>query len=404
MQVREKNISTKQRSNKEYTVRRAEDGDVPKIVSLLERYVTTRKASQRYEWIYKRNPQGEANTWLACETSQGDIVGFTSIFAREFFLGGNIVTGGIGFDAFVRPDFRRRGIALALHRASRADMIKGEVPFQFMCGPPVPANLSALIKAGSQIIGNIRYLSLPLNTDGLLSMLHQHDKGISKVISKISLIDKSLNYLRKTITGRDQVNVHIVKGIDRRFDILWDELKTEFNVIGRRDAEYLNWRFLENPVCWQQILEFEQHGHLLGWAVLEFSSRGCMLVDYLLPLDKKTGGQTIKALINYVADKGYSRITMRFNLKSPYRKLFLHHGFLPGWSCEEFQVLNRVEATKSEPQLQSLYNWHFNNGDLNPEAAPWSENSAPQTVWTDSNFVTTNWPERSSELILETQS
>src|SRR5579884_538633 len=148
-------------------VRRAEPRDEARLIALLERHVTTRNAAARFDWLYRRNPAGPAVTWLALEPGHGDIVGWTTIFPRDFYIDGRMVPGSVGCDAFVLPEHRRRGIAVALHRASRAAMVHGEVPFRFMCGPPVPNKLSALVKAGSRVVGEMRYLGLPLTARGV---------------------------------------------------------------------------------------------------------------------------------------------------------------------------------------------------------------------------------------------
>lgn len=283
----------KLRQKFQYIISRAEKQDEESLIQLLEKYVTTQRASQRYQWIYQRNPQGEATCWTAREPINGEIVGFTSIFTRDFLVAGEMVKGGIGFDAFVRPDHRRRGIVLALHRASFEDMQKGEVPFKFMCGPPVRANLDALVKAGSRIVGGLRYMGLPLNTRGILKMLHLSSANWP---SLEKLGNFALNQVHHVISHCPKdISVRVVEKIDTRFDQYWSQESSNFDVIGRRDGDYLNWRYLENPVCWQQLVAIEQRGQLLGWAVLEYAPQGCLLVDYLLPEDNSHAHQALSA-------------------------------------------------------------------------------------------------------------
>lgn len=382
-----------------YLIRRAEEKDEPTLLHLLERFVTTQQAARRYDWLYKRNPQGCAATWLACEPELGQIVGFTSIYARDFLVNGKIVKGGVGFDAFVRPDHRRRGIAQSLHVASHQAMANGDVPFDFMCGPPVRANLQALLKAGSQVVGALRYVSVPLNLRGITKMLHLHNYSDS-VGQRFAVLDSLLSRVRNLLLGSgDKVAVRVVDRVNYRFDNLWQQIASAFPVIGRRDAAYLDWRYLQNPVCWQQLVALELQGKLIGWAALEFAPQGCLLVDYLLPLDKREAAAALTALINYVASQGACRLTLRFNLKGRYAGLFLRHGFLPGWTKEYFQVL--CPGNEMFKRLMNMKDWHIANGDLNPEASPWSVNTAPQAEWTDANYVCASWQE---SLTTETQS
>jgi GNAT superfamily N-acetyltransferase len=360
----------------QYTIRRAEPKDERSYILLLERFVTTRGAALRHAWLYKRNPQGLAEAWLACDPG-GQVVGFTAIYAREFFIDGLRVMGGVGFDAFVLPEHRRRGIALALHRASHAAMIHREVPFRFMCGPPVPANLRALVKAGSRVVGQVRYLGLPITVKGLLDMLRWRRPGLARRLEFLNSLLVRTRHIVQTATG--QTTVRDMDRVDGRFDRLWEVLAPRFRVIGRRDSVYLDWRYLQNPVCRQQLVAIERGGHLLGWAVLEFAPRGCLLVDYLLPLDRTLGAHALRALIRHVAAKGAARLALRISLQSRYASLFRGHGFLPGWSKDRFQVL--VGAPSLLPRLSDQPGWHFACGDLNPEASPWSVNTAPGAKW-----------------------
>jgi len=369
-----------------YVIERAEAKHENTYLQLLERYVTTKQAKERYQWLYKNNPQGRAETWLAYEPTKREIVGFTSIFAREFLISGKSVLGGIGFDAFVRPDHRRRGIALKLHRASLKAMATGEVAFRFMCGPPTSANLEALVKAGSQVVGALRYIGIPFTARGLMTMLRCPDNYTEKVVNYGAPLDMILTQVRK-IFNRASLNitVKVANKVDSRYDQLWNKIAANFPVVGLRDAKYLNWRYLQNPVCSQQLLSLEYKGELLGWAVLEFASKGCLLVDYLLPLEEGLAKETLSALVNYVAQQKIHRLTLRFNFKGQYAGLFRGHAFLPGRTIERFQLLSNEKELY--PPLLEQQNWHFTNGDLNPEASPWSINTAPEAILIDPNYI-----------------
>lgn len=373
-------------SDSNYLIEHLGAEDEKLYLQLLERYVTSKQALERYKWLYKNNPQGHAHTWLARERVGEEIVGFTSIYPRKFLVEGIVACGGIGFDAFVRPDHRRKGIALALHQASLRAMNRKEVPFRFMCGPPTRANLEALKKAGSQVIGTLRYVSIPFTMSGLMTMLHCPKNYSEKVANFGTAVDRLLKKLCKVLNNNaSNISVRVVESVDERFDQLWEEIAANFHIIGLRDRQYLEWRYIENPVCTQKLVSMEYKGSLLGWAVLEFSSKGCLLIDYLLPLEGKLAQETLSALVNFVAAQNTPRITLRFNLKGLYASLFHGHGFLPGWTAEYFQTLCSDKVL--EPLLLKQNYWHFTNGDLNPEASPWSINTAPDNLFIDPSHI-----------------
>jgi hypothetical protein len=223
----------------------------------------------------------------------------------------------------------------------------------------------------------VRYLGLPITVRGLLDMLHWRRPSLARRLEFVNGLLARSRRMVGTATGR--ITVRAVDRVDGRFDRLWEAVAPRFPVIGRRDGAYLDWRYRQNPVCRQQLVALERGGHLLGWGVLELAPRGCLLVDYLLPLDRTFGGQALCALVRHVAAQGADRLTLRFNIKSRYTGLFLGQGFLPGWSRDGFQVL--VGAPSLLPRLRDQSGWHFTSGDLNPEASPWSVNTAPGAGW-----------------------
>jgi hypothetical protein len=137
----------------------------------------------------------------------------------------------------------------------------------------------------------------------------------------------------------------------------------------------IEWRYLRNPVCEQHLVTIEEQGELIGWAALELAEKGCLLLDHLLPLERREGGAALASLVRYVAGLGAPRLTMRAIAHGPYFSLFLRHGFLQGRSVDAFQVL-----AGDEPFVETLLDeaaWHLVGGDLNPEATPWSIITTP---------------------------
>ena len=345
-----------------------------RILPALEQHVTTRNAARRYQWLYRKNPAGRAFTWV-CE-DDGQIVGWTSIFPRAFVVDGRVLAGSIGCDAYVLPSHRRRGIAVELHRASRESMARGEVPFRFMCGPPVTENLRALVKAGARIVCTLRHLSLPLSPRGLLWMLHMHGERAVRAAEASRLLGAALGGTRYFASrGGRGLEVRRVHEVGPAFDRLWERRAPRLRICGVRDAAWLEWRYLYNPVCAQLLVAIELGGELLGWAALEFAEQGCLLVDHLLPLDPELGSRALGALIAYVAGRGACRIVVRQNVDGPYAQLFRRHGFVAGFSREEVQILSGTALGMRAFEAPAA--WQIQSGDLNPESTPWSVSTAP---------------------------
>ena len=234
-------------------LRLADARDDARLVQALERHITTRDAVRRHDWLYRKNPAGRAYTWLAEEDRA--VVAWTSIYPRNFAVDGRSVAGSIGCDAYVLPSHRRRGIAVALHRASREAMQQGDVPFRFMCGPPVVENLRALVKAGARIVCTLRHVSLPLSPRGLLLMLHMHGDLAVRAAEASRLLEAALLGARYFASrGGRSLSVRRVVEVTSAFDRLWERAAPRLRICGVRDAKWLRWRYLDNPVCAQQLV------------------------------------------------------------------------------------------------------------------------------------------------------
>src|SRR5580704_15999728 len=135
-------------SEPDFHIARAAAPDRPTVLRLLAEYLPGTDVVRRHEWLYEKNPHGRAVTFLAVG-KDGTPLGLTSLFPRRAIVDGVIRTGSIGGDGYVRPAFRRRGVATALHRAC-LDVLRADPgAIEFMYGPPVANNLAALLRAGS---------------------------------------------------------------------------------------------------------------------------------------------------------------------------------------------------------------------------------------------------------------
>jgi hypothetical protein len=376
----------KPRSTKgaDYRLVRAEPKDTGELQRLLERWVTPVGAVRRQQWLYEKNPQGPAATWFALEPAHGEIVGFTSIFARSFLVEGTSVLGSVGLDAFVRPDHRRRGIVAKLHHATHRAMLERDVPHRFMCGPPVAANLSALVKVGSELVGSAVYMHLPLSFEGLIAMLPLGE--VSKSIAARAAHPFEWLARRAWLPLGDpekHLSIRPVVRADAAFDRLWEDHLPKSGVFGIRDARYVQWRHIENPITRHQVVAIELRDQLVGWAVLEFAARGCLIVDHLFAPDASDAGRALRAVCRYAVKANSQRIAVFTHAAAASNRVFLNHGFIGGRHPSDFQVL--IGEAGLRPSLLRGSGWMLRAGDLDPESCRWSVTAAPR-AWTDPNY------------------
>ena len=143
----------------------ANPDDREAVLSLLGHWELRQPVEARYTWIYENNPLGPALTWVAEDPSSGQLVGCNSCFPRRLLVRGRVLQGAVGGDTFVHPDWRRRGVAKAMHEVIREDLSR--VGLTFHLGFADLPNRKALTSAGSAEFESFGRLALPLSTKRL---------------------------------------------------------------------------------------------------------------------------------------------------------------------------------------------------------------------------------------------
>ena len=92
-----------------------------------------------------------------------------------------------------------------------------------------------------------------------------------------------------------------IRRFDSQFTTLWERLAPKFDLAIRRDAPYLNWRYIEPPHVRYSIVALKRQGDIHGYAVYrhrhEPLGRVTMLVDFLVDPDDLSG---LKTLLRWV--------------------------------------------------------------------------------------------------------
>jgi hypothetical protein len=352
----------------DFQIRRAEPDDRPALTSLLSAWMPGRDIAARLRWLYEENPHGPARTWLALD--DGQVVGCASLFPRRFWVGEGYALGAIGGDAFVLPSHRRRGIARALHATSRSGMLEEGISFMF--GPPRPENLEALKKAGSEVVGRLHHLTLPLRPAafGRLLAPGAAPKALSGFLEAAFAV---VNRLR--VRGRGPGQLLADPPLDHRFDELWRRAGKTPAVRGVRDADYLAWRYRGHDSAPQSLIALAAGEEILGYAVLERHGARAALVDFLARQDSEAEGALLAAAIGHAYDWGAATLVTRWNLRGPFGALLLRHGFLPGRTPMYYQVLRAGGTQPGRDPLLAPRRWQLSYGDEDLEALDFLEGS-----------------------------
>ncbi len=152
----------------------------------------------------------------------------------------------------------------------------------------------------------------------------------------------------------------------RRSRRLWEKLAGRFDLAVRRDAAYLNWRYIEPPHVRYSAVALKRQGEVHGYAVYrhkhEPMGRVTMLVDLLTHPDDVSGVKTLLRWVDRAARAEDSDKVRCYALHGSFRRVLRRNGYFGVKSGVEVAVkLNAVQVPKGF--YDQTENWHITFGD-----------------------------------------
>jgi GNAT superfamily N-acetyltransferase/RimJ/RimL family protein N-acetyltransferase len=309
----------------------------------------------RWDWQYRRNPNnpgGEPEIWIAREGPA--IVGQYATMPVQVSLGGREVRGSWGMDVMVAPERQRQGLGEVLFRTwdrnVGASLGLGLSDssyrlFQKLRWPdvgPIPCFVKPLTRRA------LRRPNWPVAVNRLVSAL---TLPIVKIVARSRPL---------------AAEVRMVPRFDDSFTALWEELAGRFDFAVRRDAAYLNWKYVKAPHVRYSIAALRRDERNVGYAVyrhtVEPRGRVTLLVDFLVDPADEQGFATLLRWVDREARQADSDKIRAFAMHAAYRRVLKRSGYFQVKSTMEFVVkVNGIDVP--EAFYDRTDGWHVTLGD-----------------------------------------
>jgi predicted N-acetyltransferase YhbS len=309
----------------------------------------------RWDWQYRRNPQArpeEPLIWLAREGQT--IVGQYAAMPVRLSVQGREIDAAWGMDVMVAPERQRQGLGEVLFRtwdrAVGASLGLGLSDssyrlFQKMRWPdlgPVPCLVKPLSRRA------LRKPNWPV--------------GVNRFISAVTL-----PWIRMVARTRPMKGeVRLIRQFDDSFTRLWERVSPKFDFAVRRDAPYLNWKYVYAPHVRYQIAvladDKDAAGYIVYRHVQEPRGRVTLLVDFLTDPADEAGLLTLLRWVDREARAADSDKIRTFALHEGFRKLLKKSGYYSVKSTMDFVAkINAVSLPSAF--YDSTARWHVTLGD-----------------------------------------
>jgi hypothetical protein len=311
----------------------------------------------RFEWSLSRNPYGRPRAWFAIDESSDKIIGSVSAFPRRVLVNGEPVLCWNGGDTSIDKPFRTLGVAIKLRRAVKECVDRGEM--KFLYSHPVENMRVVLEKVGHVVIGKLARHGLVVRLDRFLD----ERMGRNPLASAISTAASPLLRLwwgnfcfRKDLAVRVQPQNHF----NSEYDELFARVAKNHAVITVRDAQFLSWRFSENPLHKElHVLRLEIAGRLRGFAVIDFQNNGSRMLDFLLDDLAANTQASLAGILRWLRSKRISSFSVRASDNNIILRLLRSFGPV---FCDTTNSAIAVHAPANSPVLDER-NWFMTQAD-----------------------------------------
>jgi GNAT superfamily N-acetyltransferase len=309
----------------------------------------------RWDWQYLRNPnnpRGVPEIWIAREGTT--IVGQYATMPVQMTVAGQSLRGSWGMDVMVAPERQRQGLGEVLFRTwdRNVDAALGlglsqssHRLFQKLRWPdvgPLPCLVKPLTRRA------LRIPTWPVTLNRIVS-------AITLPVVKVVARTRPLG-----------AEVRLIQRFDESFTELWESLAPKFDFAVRRDAQYLNWKFVSAPHIRYVIAALRRDDRNVGYAVyrhfVEPRGKVTVLVDFLADPDDAAGLRTLLGWVDREARQADSDKIRAFAMHAGFRRMLKRSGYFQVKSTVQFVAkINGVDVPASF--YEDTDRWHVTLGD-----------------------------------------
>ena len=336
------------------------NGDLEKdrnaIVSFSQEYLNSDACFDRFQWLNLHNPFGKAKVWIAYDEVSNEIMGICSAFPRLASVKGRDCLGWVLGDFCIHPSCRSLGPALLLQKTCLMDLEGQEDSFIYDF--PSLRMMAIYKRMGlKSCASHVRFVK-PLRIDKKVTQVVKW-KGAATSLGKVGNL--ALQVSDWAVRGhQDEVTRH--EGVcGKEFSDLFERAKSFFPICIVRSADYLNWRYNQNPLENYELWTYRQDKMLKGYLVVLQKDEGIHIVDFFSEGDNEILKRLILAIARYYRQEGFQSMECCFSSTHSFLKVLKELHFL---EREGNQV---VVCGKSSwiPQINKSqdYLWWLTSGD-----------------------------------------
>jgi GNAT superfamily N-acetyltransferase len=339
-----------------FDVRRVGEADFERVYDLVAAAFGHARERAVNDWLYRRNVSGKARCWAVVERATGSFVGVDTNFPWPIAHGERLLYGSLTGDFAIAPRWQRQGISKFVYDCIVSCPWRAE---ETVIGWPNAKSRGSGKKHGHghHQFGPLPRAVLALRADQCFAAL-----GVPRALSAAGglVAQAALTVLwRARLRGGAAVRVEAIRRFDASFNAVTERCMAWPDFWCPHDAEFLNWRYLDNPKGGYVALATLDGMRPTGYGVLHVVGDHAWLTELVAPEQPAKIRQALVAeMIRVAREAGCARLEFFATPRWRHWRWLHSVGFVR-WRSEFALYVN------SPPELQAhnLDAWQLLPGD-----------------------------------------
>ena len=232
----------------------------------------------RFEWMYEKNPEGVPEVWLLLSPGVA-YVGMVAVCKRIFFKATEEMTAGQTMDFVVNEDHRSLGPAIQLQRRVVEEFKKGKADFLYSF--PNKKSKNVIKRAGFVECGLLQRWTLVLCPSYVVQKYFKN-KRFASIVGKLCDILFKIKHVTLSRQKKYQMQPSWeLNEVGSELDEIWNNFVQSVNIVGKRDAHFLQWRFGACSSSPGRCFIMKEQNVPRGYIIFQQNGQHISIVDYM---------------------------------------------------------------------------------------------------------------------------
>lgn len=345
------------------SIRLYQPGDESELNDLFNLVFGENRSLEQWQWKFKRLIPWPGKSIVVAQ-AQGRIIGAYPAIFVWYKVGNKLLPIPLVVDTAIHPEWKGFRLILSLKRYISDNFRNIGVAFAF--GFPT----SQHYEIGKKLMQYKDLLSKQIFFKRLnwrlAFRLRFPGLGLENLVYILSNRICKLIHLMTKPSVR-QFEVSRIISFDQQFDQLWNEVSSNYEIIARRNSQYLNWRYPQSSAQEYTIYAaYGEHNRLRGYMVLKVEDNEAekvgIIVDFLTTSEAEVMNALLYKTVAYFLAQRVDYVKCLAGAHYPQYPALLGYGFFPRY--QSVKLVYELYTNSLTPQyLEDPQNWFVTYGD-----------------------------------------